>query len=439
MYYCNILIICYYFCIINNFALMFGGSMLASIKKTYQEFPKAFWNVILGMFIDNIGGFLLFPFLTLYVTQKFGVSLIDIGWIQVISTMVNVVGTSIGGALADRYGRKTIALIGLFGSALITLPLGLTNRWELFILFRLLTSFMGNFAGPAFNALMADLLPSAKRSQGYAILRIIGNLSAAIGPFLAGFLVGRSFLPLFIVDVVLSVATGIFLLFKMPETKPEEASHASQQSLKETFGGYGAVLRDRLFVTLVFLIVLTMMVYMNYNTTLSVYLNRMHGISARQFGYLLTLNAVMVVVLQFSVSRLTAKYKLAHMMFLGTLLYAVGFGMIGLGSTFSFFVLAIVIVTVGEMISAPLYQSMAAEFAPIDMRGRYMAFLNISYSFSAAFGPLIAGYGLESSHPQWVWFAGGLLCLIAAIGFLGTKMKTMQPEASPTPKNAGSL
>ena len=300
----------------------------------------------------------------------------------------------------------------------------------MFILFRLLASFMGNFSGPAFNALLADLLPSEKRSQGYATLRIIGNLSAAIGPFLAGFLIGNSFLPLFIVDVILSVSTGVLLLFKMPETKPEEVEKASQQTLKETFGGYGVVLRDRVFVTLVFLIVLTMMVYMNYNTTLSVYLNRMHGISAKQFGYLLTLNAMMVVIFQFSVSRVTAKFKQPHMMFLGTLLYAVGFGMIGLGTDYSFFILSMVIVTIGEMISAPLYQAMAAEFAPVNMRGRYMAFLNISYSFSAAFGPLIAGYGLESGHPQWVWYGGGILCLIAAFGFLGTKMKTPEKKSS---------
>lgn len=413
--------------------------MIASIKRTYHDFPQAFWTVMLGLFVDNIGGSLLFPFLALYVTQKFGVSLIDIGWIQVVSTMVNVVGTSIGGALADRYGRKTIALIGLFGSALITLPLGLTNRWEMFILFRLLASFMGNFSGPAFNALLADLLPSEKRSQGYATLRIIGNLSAAIGPFLAGFLIGHSFLPLFIVDVILSVSTGVLLLFKMPETKPEEAEKASQQTLKETFGGYGVVLRDRVFVTLVFLIVLTMLVYMNYNTTLSVYLNRMHGISAKQFGYLLTLNAMMVVIFQFSVSRVTAKFKQPHMMFLGTLLYAVGFGMIGLGTDYSFFILSMVIVTIGEMISAPLYQAMAAEFAPVNMRGRYMAFLNISYSFSAAFGPLIAGYGLESGHPQWVWYGGGILCLIAAFGFLGTKMKTPEKKSSLLEEDLESL
>lgn len=419
-----------------NYFSKLWRNVLTTIKKTYHEFPKTFWNVMLGMFVDNIGSSLLFPFLALYVTQKFGVSLIDIGWIQVVSTMVNVVGTSIGGALADQFGRKTIGLIGLFGSALITLPLGLTNRWDLFIVFRLLSSFMGNFANPAFQALMADILPSEKRSQGYAMLRIIGNLSAAIGPFLAGFLVGHSFLPLFIMDVVLSVATGIFLLVIMPETKPEEPEHSAKQSLKTTFAGYGMVLRDRVFVTLVLLIVLTMMVYMNYNTTLSVYLNRLHGISAKQFGFLLSLNAMMVVAFQFSISRITARYKQPLMMFLGTLLYAIGFSMFGSGNSYAYFVVAMIIVTIGEMISAPLYQVIAAEFAPIDMRGRYMAFLNISYGFSAAFGPLAAGYGLESSHPQWVWYGGGILCLIAALGFLNTRMKPAE-NVAPTP-DAGS-
>jgi MFS family permease len=205
------------------------------------------------------------------------------------------------------------------------------------------------------------------------------------------------------------------------------------------FSGYGVVLRDRVFVTLVFLIVLTMMVYMNYNTTLAVYLNRMHGISAKQFGYLLTLNAVMVVVFQFSISRITAKYRQPLMMFLGTLLYAVGFGMIGAGSSFSFFILSMTIITIGEMISAPLYQSMAAEFAPVDMRGRYMAFLNISYSFSAAVGPLVAGYGLESNHPQWVWYGGGILCLVAAVGFLGTKMKPAEKKSAALEENPESF
>lgn len=395
--------------------------MIANLKKTYHDFPQDFWIVIFGMFIDNIGGSLLFPFLTLYVTQRFGVSLIDIGWIHVVSTMVNVVGTSVGGALADKFGRKTIGLIGLFGSALITIPLGLTGNWGVFIIFNLLTSFMGHFASPAFQALIADLLPSEKRSQGYSAMYVIGNLAGAIGPMLGGLLATHSFLLLFIVDCILSVGTGIFLIFKMPETQPQETENTQKQNLRETFAWYGQVMRDRVFVTLVALIVMTMLVYMNYNTTLSVYLNRLHGITAKQFGYLLTLNAGMIVLFQFTVTRLTAKFKRPVMMFIGTLLYAVGFSMVGFGNTYAHFIIAFAIVTLGELISSPLYQSVAAEFAPIDMRGRYMAFLNISYSFAAAAGPLVAGYVMETSHPQWVWYGGGVLCVIAAFGFLKTR------------------
>lgn len=413
--------------------------MIANLRKTYHDFPKDFWSVMFGMFIDNIGGSLLFPFLTLYVTQRFGVSLIDIGWIHVVSTLVNIVGTSVGGALADKFGRKTISLIGLFGSALITIPLGLTGNWGVFIIFNLLTSFMGHFASPAFQALIADLLPSEKRSQGYSAMYVIGNLAAAIGPMMGGLLASQSFLLLFIVDCILSVGTGIFLMFKMPETQPEEAKAVKKQNLRETFAGYGAVMRDRVFVTLVALIVMTMMVYMNYNTTLSVYLNRLHGITAQQFGYLLTLNASMIVLFQFTVTRLTAKFKRSVMMFIGTMLYAIGFSMVGFGNTYAHFILAFAIVTTGELISSPLYQTIAAEFAPIDMRGRYMAFLNISYSFAAAVGPLVAGYVMESSHPQWVWYGGGMLCVIAAFGFLNTKIKSPIPRNEPQAKGSESL
>ncbi len=400
--------------------------MITNLKKIYHDFPKGFWTVMFGLFIDNIGSSLLFPFLTLYVTQRFGVSLIDIGWIHVVSTMVNMVGTSVGGALADKFGRKTIGLIGLFGSALITIPLGLTGSWGIFIIFNLLTSFMGHFASPAFQALIADLLPSEKRSQGYSAMYVIGNLAAAIGPMLGGLLATHSFILLFIVDCILSVGTGIFLIFRMPETQPQEAERVQKQNLRETFAGYGKVMHDRVFVTLVVLIVMTMLVYMNYNTTLSVYLNRLYGISAKQFGYLLTLNAGMIVLFQFTVTRLTAKFKRSVMMFIGTMLYAAGFSMVGLGNTYTHFLIAFAIVTVGELISSPLYQSMAAEFAPIDMRGRYMAFLNISYSFAAAAGPLAAGYVMETSHPQWVWYGGGMLCVIAAFGFLKTREKPQE-------------
>jgi MFS family permease len=63
-----------------------------------------------------------------------------------------------------------------------------------------------------------------------------------------------------------------------------------------------------------------------------------------------------------------------------------------------------------------------------------MAFLNISYSFAAAAGPLVAGYVMETSHPQWVWYGGGVLCVIAAFGFLKTRENPQDVKRELQPK-----
>ena len=49
------------------------------LKKIYREFPNRFWVVVAVSFIDRVGGTLLFPFFSLYITQKFGVGMTQAG------------------------------------------------------------------------------------------------------------------------------------------------------------------------------------------------------------------------------------------------------------------------------------------------------------------------------------------------------------------------
>ena len=76
---------------------------------------------MLGMFIDNLGGNLIYPFFTLYVTAKFGVGLSMVGLVcwapkQPAACWAGIVG----GGLADRYGRKKLMLFGLLVSGLFS-------------------------------------------------------------------------------------------------------------------------------------------------------------------------------------------------------------------------------------------------------------------------------------------------------------------------------
>jgi MFS family permease len=79
--------------------------------------------------------------------------------------------------------------------------------------------------------------------------------------------------------------------------------------------------------------------------------------------------------------------------------------------------LAIVVITIGEMIVMPTSQALAANFAPEDMRGRYMAVYGLSWAMPAMFAPLAAGIILDNYDPNLLWYIGGILCAVTALAF----------------------
>ncbi len=160
------------------------------------------------------------------------------------------------------------------------------------------------------------------------------------------------------------------------------------------------------------------LVYMNMNSTLGVYLRDQHGLPEIRYGWLLSINAIIVVLFQFWVTRRLQNYKPMLMMAAGSLLYAIGFAMYGFVPTFALFVVAMIIITVGEMVVSPFQQSLVASFAPEDMRGRYMAVSGLSWSISFTVGPYFAGLLLDSANPSLLWAFCGLVGLLATAGFM---------------------
>jgi MFS family permease len=270
---------------------------------------------------------------------------------------------------------------------------------------------------------MADILPIEKRTDGFGILRVVINLSVTIGPAIGGVLAGIDFLLLFITDSVISIFTAVFVFFALSETKPALAKGQKEETVFQSLGGYTRVLRDKVFLAFIFLSTLTAIVYMQMNSTLSVFLRDVHGVPARQFGYLLSLNAGIVVLFQFFVTSRVKRFHPLSIMVAGNFFYALGFGLFGFSSAYWQFMVAVVILTIGEMVNAPVVQSLIASLAPEDMRARYMATSHISWGVAAAFGPWAAGVVLDNYNPNWIWYAGGIICLTASLGYFALKFR----------------
>ena len=268
------------------------------------------------------------------------------------------------------------------------------------------------------GAVVADLLPPDKRAEGYGIIRVVFNIAVIIAPPIAGLLVTRSYTTLFIVDAVISLISAAIVILALPETKPQAHALAKPETMKQTFAGYGRVFKDTPFVAFIGVTVMMTLVYMNMNSTLGVYMRDRHGMPEINFGALLSLNAVIVVALQFWVARRLEKYKPMLMMAAGSLLYAIGFAMYGFVSGIALFALAMIIITIGEMIVSPFQQSVVANFAPEEMRGRYMAVSSLSWSVAFTIGPYFAGLILDSSNPSVLWILCGAIGILATLGFM---------------------
>jgi MFS family permease len=144
----------------------------------------------------------------------------------------------------------------------------------------------------------------------------------------------------------------------------------------------------------------------------------MHGIPETGYGFILSLNAAMVVLFQFWITRRVKGYAPMMVMAVGTLLYAVGFALYGFVATYALFLLAMVIITIGEMIIAPVSQAIVARFAPEDMRGRYMAISGFSFGIPYAIGPLVAGLVLDNMQAEVLWWTAGIVGLLSVMMYL---------------------
>jgi MFS family permease len=394
------------------------NNLLTRTRKVYNEYPRAFWTYNVIVFIDRLGGFMLYPFFALYLTQKFDIGMSTVGLLMAVFSISGMVGSALGGAIADRMGRKVVIIFSLILSSLSALGMGLAPSLAIFTAVILLVGTLSSIGHPAHEAVVADLLPPDKRAEGYGIIRVVFNLAVIIAPPLAGLLISNSYLTLFIVDAFLSLVIAGVVLLALPETKPQADAHTKPETMKQTFAGYGRVFKDTPFLAFIGVTVLMTLVYMNMNSTLGVYLRDQHALPEISYGWIISINAVMVVFLQFWITRRLEKYKPLLMMAAGSLLYAIGFAMYGFVPTFALFVVAMIIITIGEMVVTPFQQSLVASFAPEDMRGRYMAVSSLSWSISFTVGPYFAGLLLDSPNPNLLWVFCGIVGMIAALSFI---------------------
>ncbi len=92
-----------------------------------RTLPRQFWMLAAGTFLYLIGVEMCYPFETIYMRDVLGVSVTAIGLIVGITMFATLPMQVVGGALCDRYGRRPVLAVGIFGSMTLYIGLGLAH------------------------------------------------------------------------------------------------------------------------------------------------------------------------------------------------------------------------------------------------------------------------------------------------------------------------
>jgi MFS family permease len=399
-------------------------TFLERIQNGYQDYPQPFWILMAGTFIDRLGTNLIIPFLAIYVAQRFDAKITQVGLLYTIFAMSSGAGNLLSGALADRFGRRLTLILGLVCAATARMALGLANDFTGLYIAAAFAGFFGAIGWPAQLAMTADLLGPQKRASGFGIQRVVINSTFALGPLAGGFFGPRiGYLPLFILDALTSYFVALVVFSKLPETRPGSRADIPSETFAQALAGYGRVLHDRTFLAFILISILTVSAFMQMSTTLSVYLVKFQQMPESFFGALVMLNALMVVFLQIPITHWVSKVPLLGVMIAGNAFYLVGFGSYGLSPSVPLFVIAMVLITLGEMLVIPTSQALTALLAPPDMRARYVATERFNWIIAQALAPLAAGAIMDRSDPRWVWYGCSIICAISIVGFYGLHLQ----------------
>jgi MFS family permease len=414
--------------------------MLHKIRHLYQQYPAQFWLMIVGIVISTAGGSMVWPFLLIYASNKLHLPLSAVATLISINAGTGLAASFLAGTLADKVGRKVVMNASLTINGLAYFLLLRAETYPQFVALMILIGLSNPLYQVGADAMLADMIPSEKRTDAYAINRIANNAAFALGPAIGGFLASTSYSLAFYGATVgfLTYSLLLFLLARETLVKHFPAAAVHPLTAEQGAAGYRLVLRDKKYLSFVLLISLGLIAPSMLWILLPVYTHNNFGMPENLYGWIPTTNALMCVFIQYFVTQITRRHRPLPVVAVGMLIYALGTGSVALMSHFWGFWLSMVILTFGELTLVPTASKYVADLAPGEMRGRYMSIYWLGWGLARAIAPLLGGFLNDAIAPRAIWIGGLILGWISTIGlfWLARRQSAPQPQALPAGPSA---
>ncbi|MBI9049649.1 MAG: MFS transporter [Anaerolineaceae bacterium] len=382
----------------------------------FRQFPTQFWLLIIGLFIYMTGSGFIWPFIAIYMGDKLNISLSMVSAILTLRAGATLFSSFFIGPVTDKAGRKIVLIISLFFGAISFFFLDYANTLFVFAILMIGWGATQPLIRISSQAMIADMVPPENRLSAYSLQRISMNVGVAFGPVIGGYLAKISYSFTFYIAAICFVSVAVMMMLFIKETLSTQTRLLNQKNSPSM--GIKSVFHDKVFIWFSVGILVVSTMSSQVFVLLSSFLKQNFSISETQSGQLMAINALMIISLQFFISRKIKNQHPMWLMVIGAALYIAGVSSIALGTQYWHFAICMVILTCGELVIAPTATTFTANHAPDHIRGSYMSIFGLANGVGYGMGPVIGALFNDNISPSATWYGSGLVGIISVIIFI---------------------
>lgn len=390
------------------------------LKQFFSKDRKASQAFILvTVFLDVLGIGLIIPVLPALVGQFTSSPDEQAHWYGLLSAMYGVMQflcTPMLGALSDRFGRRPVLLLSIFGLGISLLVQAMATSLMALLLIRIVSGGTAASFSVA-NAYIADITPAENRGKAYGMLGAAFGMGFIFGPMIGGLLGGQDVRLPFFVASGLALVNWLYGYFVLPESLPKERRSSFSLLRANPLSALSHLSKMRGVGLMIFVFALTVFAQFILQSTWVLYTTFRFQWTPTDNGIALFVVGALSAVVQGGLQgRLLETFGERRLLLIGFTSATIAFFCYG-AITAGWMMYVIMFANFMSIATGPTLQALVSRAAGAHEQGVTQGALNAINGLSIIFGPLIGTAILaQVGHlPANDWRMGSTFYLCAAL------------------------
>lgn len=348
--------------------------MFGQYKGLRRELYVLFW----GKAATNMGA-MIWPMLTLILSNKLGMSAEEIARITIAMGIIQFPANLLGGKLADHCNKKNLIVV----CDLVTVTCYLTAAFLPVSMTQIMLFFTAGvfqtMENPSYDALVADLSTAENREKAYSLIYLGLNLGLILAPSIGGILFQHHLGLAYAIDGLTTLSSTILILLFIKDIAPVKEEKNIYEEAKDTQSTWKILSGQKVILLFLICWAVYQFSYAQFNFLIPLNMESLYGgQGAVYFGLMTSLNGLVVIVGTPLLTKWAAGLGDTTKLLAGQILVSISLSMyIFIQGIVPLYYVSMILFTIGEVMTTLGSYPYLTRRIPASHRGRISSVSNI--------------------------------------------------------------